>query len=70
MIAARLRGGHRRLDLHRQPDGGGKLQDLLPGAPITYTGQNVSNFTLLAVWFVVSFIVLVIEPTACVCSSR
>ena len=26
-----------------------KLQELLPGAPITYKGQNVSNFTLLAV---------------------
>ncbi|MGH7462315.1 MAG: NAD(P)(+) transhydrogenase (Re/Si-specific) subunit beta, partial [Longimicrobiales bacterium] len=26
-----------------------KLQELLPGAPITYKGQNVSNFALLAV---------------------
>jgi NAD(P) transhydrogenase subunit beta len=26
-----------------------KLQGLLPGAPITYKGQNASNFTLLAV---------------------
>src|SRR5207253_3193987 len=26
-----------------------KLQGLLPGAPITYKGQNVSNFVLLAV---------------------
>ena len=25
----------------------GKLQGLLPGAPITYKGQNVSNFALL-----------------------
>ncbi|MBI2487526.1 MAG: NAD(P)(+) transhydrogenase (Re/Si-specific) subunit beta [Deltaproteobacteria bacterium] len=27
----------------------GKLQELLPGAPITYKGQNVSNITLLVV---------------------
>src|SRR5436189_1697886 len=26
-----------------------KLQELLPGAPITYKGQNASNLTLLAV---------------------
>ncbi len=26
----------------------GKLQELLPGAPITYKGQNASNFVLLA----------------------
>ena len=26
-----------------------KLQELLPGAPITYKGQNVSNLALLAV---------------------
>ena len=27
----------------------GKLQELLPGAPITYKGQNISNLALLAV---------------------
>jgi NAD(P) transhydrogenase subunit beta len=39
-----------------------KLQGLLPGAPITYRGQNVSNFVLLGV-MVVSLIVLVATPT-------
>jgi NAD(P) transhydrogenase subunit beta len=39
-----------------------KLQDLLPSAPITYKGQNVSNLTLLAV-LAVCFILLIVEPT-------
>jgi NAD(P) transhydrogenase subunit beta len=39
-----------------------KLQELLPGRPITYKGQNASNFILLAV-MVVSLIVLVVMPT-------
>ncbi len=40
----------------------GKLQGLLPGAPITYKGQNVSNLTLLA-GIVGTLIVLIVMPT-------
>src|SRR5215467_7817623 len=40
-----------------------KLQELLPGAPMTYKGQNVSNFALLAV-MVGSFIYLIIAPSS------
>jgi NAD(P) transhydrogenase subunit beta len=40
-----------------------KLQELLPGAPITYKGQNVSNFLLLAV-MLGSLVYLIITPTA------
>ncbi len=38
----------------------GKLQELLPGAPITYKGQNASNIALLAglVALLITFIVL------------
>jgi NAD(P) transhydrogenase subunit beta len=36
-----------------------KLQELLPGAPITYKGQNASNFALLAV-MVLCFIGLIV----------
>jgi len=39
-----------------------KLQGLLPGAPITYRGQNTSNITLLAV-IVGSLIYLIAAPT-------
>ncbi len=39
-----------------------KLQELLPGAPITYRGQNASNFLLLAV-LVGSLIFLLFHPT-------
>jgi NAD(P) transhydrogenase subunit beta len=39
-----------------------KLQELLPGAPITYKGQNLSNFALLAV-MLGSFIYLIVHPT-------
>jgi NAD(P) transhydrogenase subunit beta len=39
-----------------------KLQELLPGAPITYKGQNASNFTLLAA-LVGSLVLLVLSPT-------
>jgi NAD(P) transhydrogenase subunit beta len=39
-----------------------KLQELLPGRPITYKGQNASNFILLAA-MVGSLITLVIVPT-------
>jgi NAD(P) transhydrogenase subunit beta len=39
-----------------------KLQELLPGRPITYKGQNASNFTLLAV-LVGSLIALVVSPS-------
>jgi NAD(P) transhydrogenase subunit beta len=39
-----------------------KLQELLPGRPITYKGQNASNFVLLAA-MVISLITLVIVPT-------
>src|SRR4030095_12752722 len=38
-----------------------KLQELLPGRPITYKGQNILNFALLAV-IVGSLIYLVIQP--------
>src|SRR5258708_38841451 len=41
----------------------GKLQGLLPGAPMTYKGQNASNFTLLAV-MLGSLIYLIVEPSA------
>jgi NAD(P) transhydrogenase subunit beta len=40
-----------------------KLQELLPGRPITYTGQNVSNFALLAM-MVGCLITLIIVPQA------
>jgi NAD(P) transhydrogenase subunit beta len=40
-----------------------KLQELLPGAPITYKGQNISNFALLAV-MLGSFVYLILMPTA------
>jgi NAD(P) transhydrogenase subunit beta len=38
-----------------------KLQELLPGAPITYKGQNILNFALLAV-MIGSFIYLIVMP--------
>jgi H+-translocating NAD(P) transhydrogenase subunit beta len=41
----------------------GKLQELLPGAPMTYKGQNASNFTLLAV-MVGSLIYVIVQPSA------
>ena len=41
----------------------GKLQGLLPGAPITYKGQNASNFALLAV-MVGSLFFLIVQPSA------
>jgi NAD(P) transhydrogenase subunit beta len=40
-----------------------KLQGLLPGAPITYKGQNASNFALLAV-MVASLVWLIVDPSA------
>jgi NAD(P) transhydrogenase subunit beta len=40
----------------------GKLQELLPGAPMTYRGQNIWNFVVLAV-LVGSFVGLIYEPT-------
>ena len=40
-----------------------KLQELLPGAPMTYRGQNASNFVLLAV-MIGCFITLITMPTA------
>jgi NAD(P) transhydrogenase subunit beta len=40
-----------------------KLQELLPGAPITYKGQNISNFALLAV-MLGAFVYLILTPTA------
>ncbi len=40
-----------------------KLQGLLPGRPITYQGQNASNFTLLAV-MVGSLLWLIFVPSA------
>ncbi|HEY2934594.1 MAG TPA: NAD(P)(+) transhydrogenase (Re/Si-specific) subunit beta [Acidobacteriota bacterium] len=41
----------------------GKLQGILPGAPITYRGQNASNIVLLAI-IVGSLIYLIIVPSA------
>jgi proton-translocating NAD(P)+ transhydrogenase subunit beta len=41
----------------------GKLQELLPGAPITYKGQNASNLTLLAT-MVLCLVSLVVMPSA------
>ncbi|MBI4165892.1 MAG: NAD(P)(+) transhydrogenase (Re/Si-specific) subunit beta [Acidobacteria bacterium] len=41
----------------------GKLQELLPGAPMTYKGQNVSNITLL-VSIVALAIFLIFNPSA------
>jgi NAD(P) transhydrogenase subunit beta len=38
-----------------------KLQGLLPGAPITYKGQNISNFILLGV-LVVCLLTLIVAP--------
>jgi NAD(P) transhydrogenase subunit beta len=40
-----------------------KLQGLLPGAPITYRGQNQSNISLLAA-IVLSLVVLLFAPSA------
>jgi NAD(P) transhydrogenase subunit beta len=40
-----------------------KLQGLLPGAPITYKGQNASNIALLAV-MLGSLVTLIMMPTA------
>jgi NAD(P) transhydrogenase subunit beta len=40
-----------------------KLQGLLPGAPITYKGQNASNFTLLGI-MVGSLVFLIFAPSA------
>jgi NAD(P) transhydrogenase subunit beta len=39
-----------------------KLQGLLPGAPITYKGQNISNFALLGL-LVVCLVTLIIAPS-------
>jgi len=41
----------------------GKLQELLPGAPITYKGQNASNITLLAV-MALCLVTLVVTPSS------
>jgi NAD(P) transhydrogenase subunit beta len=41
----------------------GKLQELLPGAPITYKGQNASNLTLLGV-MVTCLVSLIVMPAA------
>jgi NAD(P) transhydrogenase subunit beta len=40
-----------------------KLQELLPGAPMTYRFQNASNFVLLAV-MVTCLVTLIVVPTA------
>jgi NAD(P) transhydrogenase subunit beta len=40
-----------------------KLQELLPGAPITYKFQNASNFLLLGV-LILTFVYLIFVPTA------
>jgi NAD(P) transhydrogenase subunit beta len=40
----------------------GKLQELLPGRPITYPGQNISNFALLTT-LVLCLVYLIISPT-------
>jgi NAD(P) transhydrogenase subunit beta len=41
----------------------GKLQELLPGAPMTYKGQNASNITLLTV-MVLCLVTLVVMPSS------
>ncbi len=41
----------------------GKLQGILPGSPITYRGQNASNFTLLAT-MAGSLLYLIVTPSA------
>jgi proton-translocating NAD(P)+ transhydrogenase subunit beta len=41
----------------------GKLQELLPGAPITYKFQNISNLTLLAV-MIACLVSLVMTPSS------
>jgi H+-translocating NAD(P) transhydrogenase subunit beta len=41
----------------------GKLQGLLPGAPMTFKGQNAFSFTLLGI-LVLCFLWLIIVPTA------
>src|SRR5713101_2360396 len=41
----------------------GKLQGLLPGAPITYRGQNISNIVLLG-FMVLSLVYIVLAPSA------
>ncbi len=41
----------------------GKLQGILPGAPITYRGQNASNFTLLTIMGG-SLVYLIFAPSA------
>jgi NAD(P) transhydrogenase subunit beta len=43
----------------------GKLQEILPGAPITYKGQNASNLSLLGI-MVASFLYLIFVPSASV----
>ncbi len=40
-----------------------KLQDLLPGHPLTYRGQNISNLTLFGV-IVASLVYLIVDPSA------
>jgi len=39
-----------------------KLQELLPGRPLTYKGQNTSNFTLLGI-MVFCLVTLIVSPT-------
>jgi NAD(P) transhydrogenase subunit beta len=41
----------------------GKLQEILPGAPITYKGQNASNLSLLGI-MLASFVYLIFVPSA------
>jgi len=41
----------------------GKLQEILPGAPITYKGQNASNFSLLGI-MLACFVYLIFVPSA------
>src|SRR5207253_6622605 len=41
----------------------GKLQELLPGAPITYKGQNATNFLILAV-MAFGLVYLLYDPTS------
>ena len=40
----------------------GKLQEVLPQRPITYKGQNIVNFLLLAIAVVLA-VMLVIDPS-------
>jgi len=51
------------VDDHGQPDGRGKLQEILPQRPITYKGQNIVNLGMLAIAIAIA-VYLVLNPEA------